>query len=289
MRILHVEDEYIHHESIKIMLEKLYGAILDIHWVSTYDDAVEIIQVEDFDLIILDYILNDYDATDVLKAVDAPNLNMPFIVISGFDDHKFDVAALRMGADDYLVKGSFSTNDLRRTIDYATYRKGKMYSLNKMAFYDGLTKLPNRYYLSEHTEKSIYMSTRVGRFVGVYYIDVDNFKDINDTYGHSGGDEVLRVIGERLENLIRKTDTAVRLGGDEFLIVSPGITRIEYVKELGNKIHKKLCEPVPFDNQIIPVTSSIGRAMIPGDADDLKDAIEAADKAMYQSKLAQTS
>lgn len=284
MRVLHVEDEHIHHVAIKQMLVDLYGDSLAVDWSQTYEDGMDALQHNDYDLVILDYVLGESTATDILRDIDAPNLSMPFIVISGFDEHKFDVAALRLGADDYLIKGHFNPNELRRAIEYAAYRKEKMYSLNKMAFYDNLTNLPNRHYLTEHTEKSVFVSTRVGRFVGVYYIDVDDFKVINDIFGHQAGDHVLKVLGERFDNILRRTDTAVRLGGDEFIVVSPGITRIEHVQDLRRKLHDGLTQPIQFGETTLSIGCSIGTAMIPGDADELADAIDIADKAMYAAK-----
>ncbi len=286
MRILHIEDQKLHHDSIRKMLENIFGDELALEWRETHADGLSSIQYEEYDLVILDYVLDDGTAADILKEVDAPNLPTTFIVISAFDEHRFDVTALQLGADDYLIKGRFDERELRRAIDYASYRKDKMQSLNRLAFFDHLTHLPNRHYLKEHTQKAVHMSTRVGRFVGVYYIDMDGFKAINDVHGHKAGDKVLEATGMRLTDAIRKTDTAVRLGGDEFLVVSPGITRPKYVQEVAVKLEEALTQPVEFEGKTLKPGCSIGMAMIPGDADDLNGAIAAADKAMYKVKQA---
>ena len=286
MRVLHIEDEHSHHEFIKGLMSELYGDQLDIHWADTYEFGVRAIQQgNDHDLVLLDYDLSDdHDATEVLREVDAANLNVPFIVISALDAQDFDVEALRYGADDYLVKGQFGAKELKRAITFATYRKDKMSSLSKMAFYDRVSSLPNRQYLTEYTEKSIYISTRVGRFVGVFYIDVDGLADINKNYGNECGDQVLKVFGERIQQILRKTDTTVRMGGDEFVAVSPGITRMEHVEEVLTKMRSKLTGNIRYKDNRVRIACSIGSAMIPGDTDNLDDAIKIAYKAMREDK-----
>ncbi|MEG3618092.1 diguanylate cyclase [Magnetovibrio sp. PR-2] len=291
MRVLHIEDEHAHHEHTKRLLAEIYGSKLDMHWADTFDFGVRAIQQgNEYDLVLLDYDLSDgHDATEVLRDVDAANLNVPFIVISALDALDFDVEALRYGADDYLLKGHFTAKDLKRAITFATYRKDKMSSLSKMAFYDRVSTLPNRQYLTEYTEKSIHISTRVGRFVGVFYIDVDDLDGINKAHGTECGDQVLKVFGDRIQQILRKTDTTVRAGGDEFIAVSPGITRMEHVEDLMSKLRAKLTGNIVYKDSRVKIGCSIGSAMIPGDTDNLDDAIKLAYKSMRADQEKRTS
>lgn len=285
MKILHVEDEPIHQMQIKAMLENIFAeeeCSIDLE--STVAGGIRAITENDYDVVLLDYLLPDGTAVDILTEVDATRRHEAFIIVSAFDEHEFDLNALTSGADDYVSKTRVSESDLGRAITYACYRKEKLIHLLNMAFHDQLTGLGNRHYLREIVEKSIYLSTRIGRFVGVYYVDMDGFKSINDQYGHAAGDAVLKAVSQRLVRATRRTDTVVRMGGDEFVVVSPGIALPEEVRELSAKIKSLVGEPIPFERSLIMPSCSVGVAMIPGDADDLDHAIQIADRGMYRGK-----
>jgi len=284
MKILHVEDQSVHHKHFARMLKEVYGEDVGITWAQSVQKGLDALESEPFDLVFLDYILGDGCAVDIMNMCNAFASPMPFVVVSAFEDQDFNMAALTTGADDYLIKGKFDAADLERSINYALYRKKKMAEIVNMAFFDRLTGLPNRNYFMHNTDKSIELATRMGSMVAVYYVDLNNFKRINDQFGHDAGDAILKTAAERLSHGIRKTDTAIRYGGDEFLVISPGIKKREEIVKVGNKLVEKITGSVPYEGNDLILTCSIGAANMPFDAENLTEAIRISDKAMYEAK-----
>ena len=284
MRILHVEDQSIHHKHFAKILGDIYGEDAEVVWAQSVREGLDQLESNAFDLVFLDYVLNDGNAADIMNVCNAYASPVPFVIVSAFEDQDFNMAALTTGADDYLIKGKFDSAELKRSINYSLYRKKKMADVINMAFHDRLTGLPNRNHFLHNTDKSLELSKRMGSMVAVYYIDLDNFKKINDQLGHEAGDEVLRVAAQRLSKGIRKTDTAIRYGGDEFLVVSPGIKKREEIAKVGEKLVKMITGSVPFDGNDLVLTCSIGAANMPFDAESMTEAIRIADKAMYKAK-----
>lgn len=284
MKILHVEDQSVHHKHFAKMLKEIYGDDVEIVWAKSVQEGLNSLESQSFDLVFLDYVLGDGSAADIMHMCNAFASPMPFVVVSAFEDQDFNMAALTMGADDYLIKGKFDSADLTRSINYSLYRKKKMAEVVNMAFHDRLTGLPNRNHFLHNTDKSIELSKRMGSMVAIYYVDLDNFKKINDQLGHEAGDKVLKVAAERLAKGIRKTDTAIRYGGDEFLVISPGIKKREEISKVGEKLVKMITGSVVYQDNELILTCSIGAANMPFDAESMTEAIRIADKAMYKAK-----
>jgi len=165
-----------------------------------------------------------------------------------------------------------------------TERKKLELELNKQANYDLLTGLPNRKLFFERLERMIIESERDGRKFALLFIDLDRFKDINDTYGHKFGDEVLIIIGNRLSNSIRKSDTAARMGGDEFTIILRNIEDITNVDDPIKKIHTILKEDICIGDIKCNVGCSIGVALYPDHGCDSETLLRNADSSMYEIK-----
>lgn len=154
-----------------------------------------------------------------------------------------------------------------------------------MAHHDGLTGLPNRAFFKERMAQTLHQARRSGRKVTLAYLDLDNFKDINDRFGHGAGDEALKEVAARMVNGVRASDMVVRLGGDEFVVVlvhqsshDTGITR--RLRDL----HRAVRKPVGYQDKQIPVTCSIGVASFPGDGATAEELLANADGAMYRAK-----
>ena len=286
MKILHIEDDKIHHKFIKGLLQQIYKDDLDITWRHAVADGIdEIVNSGNvYDVILQDYMLGDGTAADVLENIDVGAIPSPVIVISAFRDHEFDLNALQRGADDYLLKGQFDVHELERAITYSVYKKKKMQALAQYAFHDHLTGLPNRHFLNERTSKVVSLSLRLDYLVGVLYIDVNDFKEINDTHGHHIGDAVLIEISKRIQKHIRHSDTAFRLGGDEFLIVAPGIKNINQIRRLCKKLVEALADDMTLEGITLSPKCSIGVGVVPHHGKDLFEVMQVADKAMYEAK-----
>ena len=157
---------------------------------------------------------------------------------------------------------------------------------------DALTSLPNRALFNNRIEHGMALSRRHGWMLAVLFIDLDNFKGINDVYGHSAGDQMLQAIGTRLKSVMRADDTVSRHGGDEFLYLLLEVMKDNDVEIVAQKIIKTISEPCNLfvDGVAISstVTPSIGVAMFPRDGQTAEDLVKSADVAMYQAKLNKT-
>jgi diguanylate cyclase (GGDEF)-like protein len=136
----------------------------------------------------------------------------------------------------------------------------------------------------DRLEQLIKQSTRSQTSLAVVYIDLDNFKDVNDSRGHDFGDELLKVVAQRLRSEVRDTDTVARIGGDEFVILLGQLDRPEKADIIIRQMLKNLSEPVPIQGEMIYVTASFGISMFPNDGDDGKTLLLGADQAMYEAK-----
>jgi len=157
--------------------------------------------------------------------------------------------------------------------------------LNHLAHHDPLTGLPNRLFFDDRLNQAIEMSRRLQQSSLLLFLDLDSFKVVNDTLGHSTGDELLRVIAGRLRDSLREADTVARLGGDEFVIIANGASK-KYAADLAQKILNTVRLPVLLSNQKITVSGSIGIAIYPDDGNSSHFLMRAADIAMYSAKSA---
>lgn len=153
----------------------------------------------------------------------------------------------------------------------------------QMAYYDFLTQLPNRRYLQEKAEEYIFDHEIERKSFAVMFIDIDRFKNINDSMGHSAGDQLLAQLSKRLQSVIRKEDFIARHGGDEFVVLLHDVTEDD-VKLYANKIVKELKKPFNYRNLEIFVRPSIGISMFPRDGIDFDSLLGSADIAMYKNK-----
>ena len=153
-----------------------------------------------------------------------------------------------------------------------------------MAYHDALTGLGNRHLLEERLAAELSRARRSGHTLALFYADLDGFKTINDTLGHAAGDQLLQVLSARLVQALRRSDLAVRLGGDEFMVVAPEIARAEDCVAMAQKLLLQIAQPVQLGEETVNVTASIGIALFPDNADHAADLIMAADSAMYAAK-----
>ncbi|KXG88001.1 sensor domain-containing protein [Agrobacterium bohemicum] len=154
-----------------------------------------------------------------------------------------------------------------------------------MAHHDPLTGLSNRNVFWTQFRRAIHEAKRENRLVAITYIDLDNFKQINDLYGHAAGDEVLRNLAARITGCIRASDIAVRLGGDEFAIIFSNPRHDEHgIMRRLESIRERAAEPIALENSSITVTCSSGTAFYPGDGETPEALLAKADAAMYEAK-----
>jgi diguanylate cyclase (GGDEF)-like protein/PAS domain S-box-containing protein len=156
--------------------------------------------------------------------------------------------------------------------------------LNYIATHDALTGLPNRVLLYERVNQSIETAKKHNYLSALLFLDLDGFKQVNDTLGHAIGDLLLQAVAKRLTGCLRTSDTVARLGGDEFVVLLPTISDLSTVTQVARKILSTLSQAFAISGQTLSITTSIGIALFPDHADHLEDLIERADEAMYQAK-----
>jgi diguanylate cyclase len=153
-----------------------------------------------------------------------------------------------------------------------------------LAIHDPLTRLPNRLLFEERLQSSIHLATRNGHIFAVMFVDLDGFKNINDSYGHKLGDKVLEKVAHHLKNSVRKIDTVARIGGDEFALILNQITEENHIHIVAEKIKNAIKKPIVIEEKEFLLTSSIGISLFPKDGQDSETLIDTADKAMCKIK-----
>lgn len=181
-------------------------------------------------------------------------------------------------------------NDLRRTLLRLQQEilrvKDSEANFTHLAQHDALTNLPNRLLVSDRMEQAIGQARRYGKRVALLFLDLDNFKTINDSLGHAAGDELLKEVALRLQDAVREMDTVSRQGGDEFLMALSDVDDLAAVSAVATKVQARLAHPFTLKGMQIVTSISIGIALFPEDGDDFETLLKHADMAMYQAKAA---
>ncbi len=174
---------------------------------------------------------------------------------------------------------------LYRTVTSASRRLRQSSEENaRLALLDPLTGLPNRRLLNERLENAVHDAARDGKHVGLLLLDIDRFKEINDSLGHDRGDQLLVQVADRLREIVRDTDTVGRLGGDEFAILLKTVRGVDDAVIFAERVLQAFDEPFTVDEMVLHVETSIGLALFPDHADDVQSLLKLADVAMYIAK-----
>lgn len=202
---------------------------------------------------------------------------------------------IKQQVSETVQKKSYTVNEidvLEDTVALVSHRLEKMTleiqernkELHKMAYRDTLTDLPNRQSFYESLDSTLKLMSRNKKSTGLLFIDIDDFKHINDTYGHNAGDYILQMLSKRTLHSLRKTDFVYRLAGDEFIILLTDLKSPKEMEVIANKVIKNFSDPIIFENDTITTSISIGGAMTSNDAMTADLFIAHADEAMYKSK-----
>ncbi len=189
-----------------------------------------------------------------------------------------------------LLKSAFVTNPegnviaIVTTSDDITERKRNEETIRKMAFHDQLTGLPNRALFNDRLMNELGHARRQHNVLAVMFIDLDRFKIINDTKGHTVGDLLLRAVAERLRKTVREVDTVSRLSGDEFVLLFPDVKSKDNIAAIARKILDRLSSVFTVDGRDLYVSASIGISLFPEHADDGEGLLKKADMSMYYAK-----
>jgi diguanylate cyclase len=198
-------------------------------------------------------------------------------VADGYFDEPVDISS-----DDEMGKLTTAFNSMMSEV-----RKDREL-LNFQANFDALTGLPNRMQAIEHLEGEISRAQRENRSFAVAFIDLNNFKYVNDTMGHQAGDKLLKSLSTRFRSVLRDSDILARLGGDEFLLILPTATRPTESREATHRLINSLTDPIMLGDREVFIRCSMGIAIYPNDGRNAEELMANADNAMYQSKLSHT-
>ena len=241
-----------------------------------------------WDLVISDYHMPHFSGNSALWVLKQSGLDIPFIIVSGTVGEDVAVAAMKAGAHDYVMKSNLNrlATAIERELRDAEVRRERTRAeerLGYLAQYDPLTNLPNRNLLHQRLEQAIAFGRQEGKPLALMLMDLDDFKEINDTMGHQSGDLVLQQVGPRLQGALRGCDTVARLGGDEFGVLLPETD--EAVATLAaQKLLTALEAPFVIGELAIDARASIGIVSFPKHGEDVDTLMRRADIAMYLAK-----
>jgi diguanylate cyclase (GGDEF)-like protein len=221
------------------------------------------------------------ESLDQLRAA-APEAAI--VALTDGTEEMLALSAIRAGAQDCLIKGDLNPARLRRAVGYAIERKRSELRLAHQALHDPLTGLPNRALFLDRLGVALDRSRRTSGTVAVLFLDVDNFKDINDSFGHAAGDRLLSELSDRLRSMLRPMDTVARFGGDEFTFLFEELGSDREVVLIAERISRVASAPFLLEAGEVTTTVSIGITTVVDPAVPAEAVIREADAAMYRAK-----
>lgn len=289
-----------------LMKETLSSDTIEVLEAENGKRAIEQFEKHHPALLLLDVSMPEMNGFEVCKYVRAheKGQHIPIIMVTGSDDLESIHKAYAVGATDFIAKpikwpilGERVKYILRASQAFADQVTQKQ-ELHKLAFYDSLTGLPNRQYLKQDLQRSLAMAKRNEYQASILYIDLDRFKRINDTMGHSYGDQLLRKVAQRLQTNFRDSDIFVRssseqaiqstqlssFGGDEFTIFLSRLNEPNDAMLVAQRVIQSFSTPFQLEQFEVVITPSIGISMFPHDGEDAETLLKNADTAMYFAK-----
>jgi two-component system cell cycle response regulator len=245
-----------------------------------------------YDLILLDLQMpgmDGFQVMDGLKAIETGGY-LPVLVITAQPGHK--LRALNAGAKDFISK-PFDLVEVKTRIHNMLevrllYKQLEQYSraLESLALHDALTGLPNRRLLFDRLSLAIAHARRNKSTMAVMYLDLDGFKQINDTLGHDAGDTLLSMVADRLVAAVRQEDTVARMGGDEFVIALWESSHADGMASLVSKVIQAVSQPYRIEGRDVNITASVGVGIYPTHGEQVETLMKSADLALYEAKRA---
>ena len=255
------------------------------------------------DVVLMDVLMPEMDGFQACQAFRAlpQGKHVPVLMMTGLDDIASIDHAFEVGATDFITKPlnyailGHRVRYLLRTMQaFESVRKSRR-AIHHLAFYDALTNLPNRRLFGDRLQQAVESARRNNKLMGILFIDIDNFKRINDSFGHSVGDKLLRTVASQLVICLRRCDSVsreldedsisvARLGGDEFTVLLTHLEKAEDAARIAKRIIDAVSVPFLMGDEEVVVTPSIGIAVFPYDGDGVEDLVKNADTAMFHAK-----
>ncbi len=286
--ILIVDDEVDISSNLKEYLElEGYSALT----ANNGRDALEVFNENEVDLVISDIVMPELDGIKLIIAIREIDMDIPVIIMTAFSTVEYSVEAMKAGAFDFIskpfdfkkvlfvIEKALETRRLRELARRSEYYK-------KLSNLDGLTEIYNHRFIKQLIEREIKRHVRYSGTLCVLMIDIDDFKKVNDTYGHPVGDLVLIKAAELIKKSIRGCDILSRYGGEEFLVALP-VTPVKDAQNVADRIVNSFNSDyfkIGKDKKSISITVTIGLAAFPNNSNNKDELIGNADKALYEGK-----
>jgi len=268
--------------SIDNMLTQQNGAQYQVKWHEMFQE--KIFANDHFDVILIIKDSSDLSNLETIRNIVELELPTPIILITPEDDVQYDNQVMQAGATDSIPLNEISSSLLDRCIRHAIGRRNTEAKLSFLATHDQLTGLANRYLFYEHLSHSISLSKRQESTFGLLFMDLDKFKNINDSLGHDVGDMLLIEVANRLREAVRATDIVARIGGDEFTVLLDNTKNKKELSFIAQKIQMAIEPMIKIRHHELYVTTSIGIAYFPECGIEPQTLMKSADIAMYKAK-----
>jgi diguanylate cyclase (GGDEF)-like protein len=284
LHVLLIEDDDDDVILVRDLLEDLHGVRVTVHRESTYDGGKAALQSGEYDVCLMDFRLGARDGLELLRDLDTTTPLTPIIFLTGQDNRELDVQAMEAGAADYLVKGKIGAQVLERSIRYALERHRLLLEMHRRSLVDQLTGVYNRRGFEERMVREMKLARRRNQTLAVLFVDIDDFKAINDDHGHVAGDRALREVADLLLASFRESDIVARMGGDEFVVVALD-TSLRDVAVPENRLRERLRLRNASGDCPYPLSLSMGFSVYdPEEPCTLWELVGRADQQMYLRK-----
>jgi diguanylate cyclase (GGDEF)-like protein len=267
------------------------STLFDLSSVSDLKTGLEYCSSHEYHIIFLNLTLSDSQGLVTLNKVSQHSPGIPKIIVCEPADEHVALQALEVGAQDYLIKNQFDSYLLMRLIRYSIQHRKLTEQISdarkmehQLIYHDPVTSLPNRQLFNNHLKQAIAQAKRHSRIMGILFLDLDGFKRINDTLGHSTGDVLLQNIANRLCACVRESDIVARLGGDEFTVILSETRNIQDIVKVTQKILASFSSAILSDGHELFITASVGISLFPTDGNDIETLVKHAEVAMYRAK-----
>jgi diguanylate cyclase (GGDEF)-like protein len=293
MKILLVDDDQLDRALVTRALQKS-DLTSQIDEAVTVDQGLEMCAANTYDVVLLDYQMPQRNGIEMIFELrnGSKGNSIAIVMMSSSEDEELSLACIRAGAQDFLLKSEISSARLKRALLLASTRfelEKKLYhsyqKVKLLAETDALTGLSNRYVFDESLRSVLLADSRNEQSVGLLLFDLDDFKSVNDNFGHDVGDLLLKKLVVRIKSCLRGNETFARLGGDEFAIMLSNLTNREQAGQVARRIISVLYKPFEIASTSIQATLSLGIAFYPENGLTSEILLKHADVAMYRAKI----
>ena len=293
MKILLVDDDQLDRALVTRALQKS-DLTTQIDEAVTVDQGLEMCTTKTYDVVLLDYQMPQRNGIEMILELrgGSKGNSIAIVMMSSSEDEELSLACIRAGAQDFLLKSEISSARLKRVLLHASTRfelEKKLYhtyqKVKLLAETDALTGLSNRYVFDESLRNVLSADSRNEQSVGLLLFDLDDFKSVNDSFGHDVGDLLLKKLVVRIKSCLRGNETFARLGGDEFAIMLSNLTNREQAGQVARRIISVLYKPFEIASTSIQATLSLGIAFYPENGLTSEILFKHADVAMYRAKI----